>query len=354
MDNKNSVGWAVGSKTDKALILRFDKINSLKPNPEKDKPVPPSTFSKSSRKRSISPLSTVSKRRKMDMDDIKKIVSQTVKETIESTSESTRLLLETHKTDILEKMTEITGPIEKGLNDLTEIGQKRDQEIKGLTDRMDKMKEEVKEELREEFKNKIDLGQEEAMKMFLMKEIEKSNINLILYGFKGIANKETVTDIFKTMEIDGYDDLRILKVAKLGKDKGDGKVPPVLVTLSDPYARNNVIKAGRNLPKGMTIDKDMPACYREAHKRMKKKAWKLRTFEEVKTLISFSNHKLQLRYREEGKSFSIIEEYSPRPSELSRAGGGDRTIGTGPPSTLLGSGGSGCYFAESGQFRGRA
>ena len=78
MDNKNSVGWAVGSKTDKALILRFDKINSLKPNPEKDKPVPTSTFSKSSRKRSISPLSTVSKRQKMD---IEKIVSQKVKET---------------------------------------------------------------------------------------------------------------------------------------------------------------------------------------------------------------------------------------------------------------------------------
>ena len=76
MDNKNSVGWAVGSKTDKALILRFDKINSLKPNPEKDKPVPPSTSPKSSRKRSISPLSTVSKRQKMDMEKNSKSESQ--------------------------------------------------------------------------------------------------------------------------------------------------------------------------------------------------------------------------------------------------------------------------------------
>lgn len=73
------------------------------------------------------------------------------------------------------------------------------------------------------------------------------------------------------MEIDGYDDLRILKAAKLGKDKGDGKVPPVLVTLSDPYARNNVIKASHNLPKGMTIDKDMPSYHREAHKCMEKR-----------------------------------------------------------------------------------
>ena len=120
-------------------------------------------------------------------------------------------------------------------------------------------------------------------------------------------------DFFRNMEVEDASEFQIIKVTKLGLPEGPGKkIAPIMISLRTQDQRNNILKAGSKLPTGITMERDIPPPYRSCYKRYKKHAWKLRAMHGVKTQIVFDLHVMIFRYREEGKSFTIVDEFIPQ------------------------------------------
>jgi DNA-binding cell septation regulator SpoVG len=167
------------------------------------------------------------------------------------------------------------------------------------------LKEEIKNDLMGEFKV---LG-DATHKALLAQEIEKTASNIVLHGFKPKDAKKDIQSIFSSIAKD--EEIEVKNVRIIG-----GKGNTMIVTLGNEYQRNSILRESRHLPNGVTVDKDVPKCYKKKYDNLKKEAWRQRSFFNLKTQIIFTGHLLQLRIKEDGKGFIIHTEFCPSPQEL--------------------------------------
>ena len=264
----------------------------------------------------------------MDQEAIRSLIEQTT----ESVVSKMRTDMNALEGRIVDQMKNITTPIETAMNAMSVRGDEHEKKIDDLALRIDKLKADITAEIRDDLRNEFFESRNEQMKHALRSEIDRTSTNLILFGFEGGANVEALKGLFETM---GVDDCNIVKATKLGLPKGGTKIAPVHITLHNSEQRNNVLKAGGKLPKGVTMERDMPPPYRTCYKKFKKHAWKLRALYDVKTQIVFEAHILTLRYKEEGKSFTIVDEFVPSHYSLQEKPRKPNSSSSAPASSII-------------------
>ena len=99
------------------------------------------------------------------------------------------------------------------------------------------------------------------------------------------------------------------------------------MTLGNAYQRNDLLKHGKLIPAGITLDRCTPPLYREAYKKFKKKARVYSRFFGTQTQVVFIAQTMQLRYKETGKAFTILEEYTPSPQDAEKMSKGNKVEG---------------------------
>ena len=242
----------------------------------------------------------ISRISRMDTNDINDIIEKTATATAEKVKADLKI------TDVLEEM----KAVNLGLTRLSEASEQHEMKIEKLSNEMNGLRSEITEDIRQEMREELINVQNLSAKASLLKEIDKTSSNLILYGYKGEPNVEGIHGLFREMNVEDIGTIKVTKVSKLGLPKGGGpKVSPVHIILGDMAQRNKVLKAGSGLPSGISMERDIPHPYRAAYKRFKKHAWKIKALHGVHTQIVFNEHILTLRYREDGKSFTIIDEW---------------------------------------------
>ena len=287
------------------------------------------------RKKISSPTEkSTSKKANLNMD--KDAIAALIDQTTENAFGKMRADMSGLEERIIRKMEAITAPIESAMNNLTHRTDENERDIVEISKKLETIRTEITEEIKSEIREELHSTKNEQVNLFLRNEIEKTSTNLIIYGYRGEAKREDILQLFDTMKVENLSDLKIVKISKLGMPKGKGdKVPPILISLSDSDQRNSVLKAGINLPVGVTMERDMPYQYRACYKRFKKHAWKLRAYYDVKTQIVFDAHVLILRYREDGKAFTILEEFVPSTVVPGTKPNKNPPTGNGPPSSVV-------------------
>ena len=127
--------------------------------------------------------------------------------------------------------------------------------------------------------------------------------------------------------------IRIKEVTKLGNEKSNEKLPPVLVRFGHPTERNQILPLSRNLKRDFSIDKFVPKMYLHKHREFKRHAWKLKSLFNIQAQVVFDGHNLVVRYKRKDDgdtkfNWTIAKEYHPRPEDavqLSRVESRDPT-----------------------------
>ena len=214
-------------------------------------------------------------------------------------------------------------PLKESMKDIADRTWQTEQDIRDLkttvTDIQDnldieKIKKDVKADIRSDKEEKNSI----AHKLYLVNAIEKSSCNLIIHGLKTSDNIQS--DVENLLSSIGMTDeminkLKIKNCFALGKQDGN-RPASVMMSLGSSHDRTEVLKNAKNLPKGIYFKKDIPSGYREKSKEFERKAYKLRSFMGVQTQVSFANHVMQIRYRDNSsKAFTVHEEFYPSPQE---------------------------------------
>ena len=230
-------------------------------------------------------------------------------------------------------------PIEKKLESVDrkfstmEEGNKaRDEKLACLEENVANLRESIKKEVKDEISKELESVGLHAHKAFLMREIEKTSSNIIIYGLKTENARDDVEKLLRAKLPNSSSDIK--NVVTLGKEKS-GKFPPILVTLSNEFCRNNLLKNLGSLEGGIIIERDIPACYRDRYKQFKRKAWSLKQFMNVTPQIIFQAHILTLRYKEPNKGYIIHEEYFPKPDDLIKKVTASKNSPSLPPSSAV-------------------
>ena len=287
------------------------------------------------RKRDPSPICGLKKGR-MDEESLKAVIASSLREQ----TDRMQLMFDKAKEDIVQQVGDRIQPIEQQISVVSDRCDRQEKEISDLSKEVaslkDTIKEEVRNELRSEFK---ELGMQ-GYKAALALEIEKVSRNVVVQGLKD-GGIDTITKI-NSLITDMQAQVSFRCEVKVAFAMGKGNNPPILVTLADPFQRNELLRNATKLPKGVYMDRDIPKPYRATYKKFQYVAWKKRTFLNVQTQIIFEGHLMQLRGREKDKGYVILDEfYPPPPSDGAQGSGGQASggqAGTLPPSnSLLGS-----------------
>lgn len=274
------------------------------------------------KRKSSSTSSPDSKKSKMNNEEFRTILAETIRES----SVANQAALDETKREILSAIDTKISPIASDVAELKSQYSSMQVNTDNQGQDIDKLREEMKE-MKESFEKNVmkvvaDKGtasDSSSYKITLATIIDKANRNLIIHGLKTDKPMDEVQALFNSLKLPVNIQTSIVSVVQLGK--GDGvKIPSILVCLKNQFQRNDLFKSAKNLPAGVSFDRDIPQGYREAYKRMRRQAWKYRNLFEVQTQIVFTGHQMQLRYKdiEEGskKSFKILEEFYPKPEHL--------------------------------------
>ena len=295
----------------------------------------------STKRKNQSEFDTKSKKSKiMNKEEMRELLS----ESASNSAKTNKLELEETKKEILNALDSKLDPVVKDVAELKDqyagIQQNSDIQAQDISQIRNEMK-----DLKDNFQSEVlkvvgeqSKAETSTYKFNLANIIERANKNIIIHGLKTDSPKEEVERIFSSLKIPTLNAPKIVSVVQLGK--GDNtKVPSILVTLQNQYQRNELLRQARDLPQGVNFDRDIPQGYREAYKRMRRQAWKYKNLVDVTTQIVFTGHLLQLRYRDNDspskKSFSIVEEFYPRPEQLVTPNNGNSVRPGTVPSTLL-------------------
>ena len=295
----------------------------------------------STKRKNQSDFDTKSKKSKiMNKEEMRELLL----ESASTSAKTNKLELEETKKEILNALDSKLDPVVKDVAELKDqyagIQQNSDIQAQDITQIRNEMK-----DLKDNFQSEVlkvvgeqSKAENSTYKFNLANIIERANKNIIIHGLKTDSPKEEVERIFSSLKIPALNAPKIISVVQLGK--GDNtKVPSILVTLQNQYQRNELLRQARDLPQGVNFDRDIPQGYREAYKRMRRQAWKYKNLVDVTTQIVFTGHLLQLRYRDNDspskKSFSIVEEFYPRPEQLVTPNNGNSVRPGTFPSTLL-------------------
>ena len=240
--------------------------------------------------------------------------------------------LDASQDQMLKKIGETLQPLVvqvKGLEDRQKTLEFRQDSFEGnLKEELTKMKEEILTEVRSEQKVKTEATNLAAFRYSLCNEIEKESMKLLMFGVKKTDTEvgSHARNILSEIADKGKIKIDVKQVIQIGKTSEKGTTA-VIIVLENSNQRNEILKNGKFIPEGITIDRCTPPAYRETYKKMKKRARSLSKHFGCQTQVSFANHTLQLRYREEGKSFTILEEFSPSPEDMGKYAKGNKLEG---------------------------
>ena len=287
----------------------------------------PSINTRRSKRKSTTASPVLSKKMKLD-DESTKVVADIVAAAIEkSTVTITAALTDTLKSNHAEVLSTIeplrldVAKLNTQYDTLNSAMEEQAGRINSLSLEINTVKDSVKEELAKEAEQAVSKTNLEAFHFNLGVANDKANCNIIIHGLAGSNSQEEGNSLVASMSIPPSSNINIMSVTKLGKGK-EGKPPSVLVTLQNHFQRNDLLKHSKNLPTGITLDKDIPLVYREAYKRMRKDAWQCRLHFNVTTQVVLVNHTLQLRYQDKGgegkKAFTIVDQFIPTPEHQNK------------------------------------
>ena len=272
------------------------------------------------------------KRKKMNIEEMEEIIKKASTDAVNAASDS-----------IQKKLDEALLPIHSSMNQLINREEERDKrmdcvedDIKGLKESFSTEK--LKETVRSEISSMEDTKCAASHKLYLVGLIEKVSANLLVHGLVHKDPLQAVTDMVSNLNIpDAKTRVRIRNAHSIGKQKEDGTPQSIHMTLGSQVDRNEILKHAKNLPRNVQIEKDIPLAYRARNKKMKRRAWKLRSCMNVQTQITFNNHALTLKYKDtddRSKAWVIFEEYYPTIQEtLNQQGGNSSNVG--PPSKTI-------------------
>ena len=262
----------------------------------------------------------ISKKPKMDLEEVKQMISDAVSKT----SDAYKVILEENNKKIiagldskLEPLTIEVASLSNKHDTLHDTVSSQGRDMSDLRSTVDSLKSTLKSEIVNEIGDTS--SHLSAYKHTLSVENEKVASNLLIFGLKAENPSEKVKELFSQLSIPSDLAYTIMSVSKMGKDGGE-RVPTLLVTFQNGFQRNEILKYAKNLPKGVVFDRDIPLGYREQYKIMKRKAYKHRKFFNCSTQIIFVGHLMQLRYRDRDnsatKSYTIIDEFFPHPNSM--------------------------------------
>ena len=262
-------------------------------------------------KRSAEPSIAESESKKSKMMDpavVKKTIEETVALSRNAFSNDMEEKLEQNKKAVIEAVQSDLRPLAEAVNEIrNEQGLLliREKDRDGRVGKLESDFADLKEVLEKRGEGESD----SAFKYNLAAEVDRANKNVIIHGLRIGAGKDAAIEIIKSIGEKNEIEFVIKHCIPLGKGANDKQ--SFMVSFENAFQRNEILKNAQGLPKDIFLDRDIPRLYREAFKRFKRKQWRLRNFLGYQTQIVFTSHILQLRYREEGKGFTIEEEFVP-------------------------------------------
>ena len=298
------------------------------------------TFSKASPKSRVRKRSSESTEVETSNKKTKMMDAAVVKKTIEETVALSRTVfmhdieakLEQNKNAVIEAVQSDLKPIAETVNQISkEQDLMREREV--LRDiRVGKLESEF-EDLKEIVEKRGEGESDAAFKYNLAAEVERANKNLIIHGLRIGAGKDAAIDIIKGIGEKNEIEFEIKRCTPLGK--GANNKQSVMISFENAYQRNTILQNAQGLPKDIFLDRDIPRLYRDAFKRFRRKQWRLRNFLGYQTQISFTSHILQLKYKEEGKAYTIDEEYVPSIKDSLKTVKGNKSEGGNIPTPVI-------------------
>ena len=266
--------------------------------------------------------------------DITDIIRQSVgasEHMIETKMNTMEERMSSKQNELLERISTVINPLVTKIETIETrqdtLDLRQSQMEDKIDSKIDKLKEEILDEIRAEASTKSESENLAAFHYTLSQEIEKENSKLLIFGLKDSTDISTeAKSMLEMIAKKGGSMIEIKSVAQVGKTSPKGTTT-VLAILGNQFQRNEILRNGRFIPDGISIDRCTPVLYREAYKKMKKKSKSYSKFFGTQTQISFQGHIMQLRYREEGKSFTILEEYIPSPKDAKNILKGNKTEG---------------------------
>ena len=299
--------WKVDNKhnSEDSTILKIVKVGRLTSN----------------KRKAESSVESI-KKPKMDSEDVQKLIG----EAVGKSADAYKVILEENNQKIIAGLDSKLEPIANEVSSLSNkydslnsIVSSQGEDMSELKSTVESLKVSMKEDIVNEIEDKNKTSHLSAYKYTLSIENEKVANNLLIFGLKAENPKDAVNELLSKLSIPTEISYTIVSVVKLGKDGGE-RLPSILVKFQNSFQRNEILKYAKNLPKGVTFDRDIPMGYREQYKAMKRKAYKYRKWIDCSTQIIFVGHLMQLRYRDRenntNKSYTIIEEYFPPPESM--------------------------------------
>ena len=290
--------------------------------------------------------------------DIERIIKKSIAASssmIDSKVEKLDDKMQEHQAELLAKIGDSMKPlldkvkiIEDRQTSLEKHMDFKHEEMEGkMKEEMVKMKEELKTELRADTNEKKDKAHLAAFHFSLIQQIEQESNRLLVFGLDALDNQGVSTEARQLLEsiatkanvkIEVKSVFKISKGPSQNQDKdssqGQGQGTSqsqgkgaAVVTLGNAYQRNDLLKHGKLIPAGITLDRCTPPLYREAYKKFKKKARVYSRFFGTQTQVVFIAQTMQLRYKENGKAFTILEEYTPSPQDAEKMSKGNKVEG---------------------------
>ena len=253
------------------------------------------------------------KRVKMDENNITDVISKAVAAA---------------NSNVTETITTALTPVTKALEQLTNHQIETDKRLDKMEIDLKCMKEsidvgQITKEVREEVARCSDSKTTSAHKLYLAGQVEKAATNLIIHG---MTIKDPLTDVeslISQIGIPSGSTPKIKSAYSLRNVKNN--IGSVHVSFETSFIRNDVLRYAKNLPSGISFEKDIPPAYRRKNKAFKRQAYKLRKWHGAVTTITFLHHLMQLKYRDPGvdsngkpKSWVIYDEFFPDVDETLR------------------------------------
>ena len=224
-------------------------------------------------------------------DDIKEIKTKQQTETDERESLST-------KVDILsQQVSELTTRLEKA---------EKASDVK-----------EIVEQVSSKFSKEINTTHFKN----LVNEIKETESSLMIFGYKPQGGPDLGADVYQNILVDklGINSQVYFQAEKIGEgDSSKNREAPIKLNFQTFIARNQILKMGFKLPRGLKMEKCMPREYRNKNKELLHLGWQLKSALKngIKTRVIFQEHLLclQVKKKDEGAlkyDWTIQKEWFP-------------------------------------------
>ena len=260
------------------------------------------------------PLAVAAKRPRMNKDDMDYMVRQ-------FKAEGVKIVMSDE--DKKEIISGISSEVKDDLSNRMDSLEARLEKVKaGGSALSEEARETLKSDICQQVSTEMQTNIRAGMDLNLMQQVNESEKNILVFGYKCEALQQGLFDLGKLMKIpeEKMSTIRIVQAFRLGKPKSKDDVKPICYKLGSAYNRNTLMEYSKNLPEGVRFDIDTPLVYRKIHEDLKAAARDYREFENLKTSIRFNQHALTLRIRQNNdEQWCIADEQVPSADAIRKA-----------------------------------